>query len=121
MIPTSWLLQNDNIIRVICGFPKSWSIKWNLRVRTGGVHGLWVKLASQYYLVVWVRSDRMQVRRVLLLIFTGQIVVATQPETEQVSLSGVYSFLTDDLVVRRFYVQIIAEVNTQQYQALSDR
>jgi len=51
----------------------------------------------------------MQVRPVLLLIFTGQIVAATQPETEQVSLSAVYSFLTDDLVARRFYVQIIAQ------------
>ena len=52
----------------------------------------------------------MQVRRVLLLIVTGQLVGATQPETEQVSLSAVYSFLTDDLVARRFYVQIIAQV-----------
>ena len=60
------------------------------------------------------RSDRMQVRRVLLLIFTGQIVAATQPETEQVSLSAVYGFLTDDLVVRRFYVQIIAQVRSGQ-------
>merc|ERR1719500_1385735 len=53
----------------------------------------------------------MQVGRVLLLVLSGQIVVvvATQPETETVSLSAVYSFLTDDLVVRRFYVQIIAQ------------
>ena len=56
----------------------------------------------------------MQVRPVLLLIFTGQIVAATQPETEQVSLSAVYSFLTDDLVARRFYVQIIAQVRGQR-------
>ena len=67
---------------------------------------------GQRVLVGWVRSDRMQVRRVLLLIFTGQIVSATQPETEQVSLSAVYDFLTDDLVVRRFYVQIIAQVRS---------
>ena len=69
--------------------------------------------AGQRVLVSWVTSDRMQVGRVLLLVLSGQIVVATQPETEQVSLSAVYSFLTDDLVVRRFYVQIIAQVNTQ--------
>ena len=71
--------------------------------------------AGQRVLVRWVRSDRMQVGRVLLLVLSGQIVVvvATQPETETVSLSAVYSFLTDDLVVRRFYVQIIAQVNTQ--------
>ena len=66
----------------------------------------------------------MQVRRVLLLIFTGQLVGATQPETEQVSLSAVYSFLTDDLVARRFYVQIIAQVGqhstTACQQVLSD-
>ena len=68
---------------------------------------------GQRVLVRWVRSDRMQVGRVLLLVLSGQIVVATQPETETVSLSAVYSFLTDDLVVRRFYVQIIAQVNTQ--------
>ena len=52
----------------------------------------------------------MPVIPVLLLIFTGRAVLATQPEPEQVSLSAVYNFLTDDLVARRFYVQIIAQV-----------
>merc|ERR1711997_1299839 len=59
--------------------------------------------------VGWVRSDRMDVRYVLLILIAGQTCLATQPEAEQVSLSGVYNFLTDDLVARRFYVQIIAQ------------
>ena len=75
---------------------------------TGGVQGLGE--VGERVLVGWVRSDRMDVRYVLLILITGQTCLATQPEAEQVSLSGVYNFLTDDLVARRFYVQIIAQV-----------
>ena len=73
-----------------------------------GVQGLGE--VGERVLVGWVRSDRMDVRYVLLILITGQTCLATQPEAEQVSLSGVYNFLTDDLVARRFYVQIIAQV-----------
>ena len=56
----------------------------------------------------------MQVSVLLLLATVSstvlQIVLATQPDTEPVSLSALYTFLTDDLVARRFYVQIIAQV-----------
>ena len=47
----------------------------------------------------------------VVLMFIVQLVLATQPESEEVSLSEVYNFLTDDLVARRFYVQIVAQVN----------
>ena len=56
----------------------------------------------------------MQVSVLLLLATVSttvvHIVLATQPDTETVSLSALYTFLTDDLVARRFYVQIIAQV-----------
>ena len=61
----------------------------------------------------------MQVSVLLLLATVSttvvQITLATQPDTETVSLNALYSFLTDDLVARRFYVQIIAQVNKTRY------
>ena len=54
----------------------------------------------------------MHVKSLLVLILILELVLATQPEPEEVSLSGVYNFLTDDLVARRFYVQIVAQVKT---------
>ena len=62
------------------------------------------------------RSDRMHVKSLLVvLMFIVQLVLATQPESEEVSLSEVYNFLTDDLVARRFYVQIVAQVNRDNF------
>ena len=52
---------------------------------------------------------------VLLATVSSTAVLATQPDTETVSLNALYSFLTDDLVARRFYVQIIAQVNKTRY------
>ena len=51
----------------------------------------------------------------VVLMFIVQLVLATQPESEEVSLSEVYNFLTDDLVARRFYVQIVAQVNKDNF------
>ena len=51
----------------------------------------------------------------VVLMFIVQLVLATQPESEEVSLSEVYNFLTDDLVARRFYVQIVAQVNRDNF------
>ena len=33
-----------------------------------------------------------------------------QPELEEVSLSGVYGFFTNELVIRKFYVALILQV-----------
>ena len=33
-----------------------------------------------------------------------------QPEPEEVSLSGVYGFFTNELVIRKFYVSLILQV-----------
>ena len=35
-----------------------------------------------------------------------------QPEPEEVSLSGVYGFFTNELVIRKFYVVLILQVVT---------
>ena len=51
----------------------------------------------------------------VVLMFIVQLVLDTQPESEEVSLSEVYNFLTDDLVARRFYVQIVAQVNRDNF------
>ena len=99
--------QKFNVSVRSCGFSKSLTIKY----LGSGTEGFYVLgETGERVLVGRVRSDRMPVIPVLLLIFTGRAVVATQPEPEQVSLSAVYNFLTDDLVARRFYVQIIAQV-----------
>ena len=42
-----------------------------------------------------------------LLVTTG---ATLQPEPEEVSLSGVYGFFTNELVIRKFYVSLILQV-----------
>ena len=43
-----------------------------------------------------IASDRMKLRSLIFPLIILQIVVATQSETEEVSLTGLYSFLTND-------------------------
>ena len=50
-------------------------------------------------------------RSLIFLIIIVQIALATQPETEEVSLSGLYSFLTNDGIGTRFTLQIIGNVS----------
>ena len=90
------------------------TIKWNLIEGTGGLEGLGE--VGERVSVVRVKWVRMQVSvLVLLATVSSTAVLATQPDTETVSLNALYSFLTDDLVARRFYVQIIAQVNKTRY------
>ena len=42
-----------------------------------------------------------------LLVTTG---ATLQPEPEEVSLSGLYGFFTNELVIRKFYVSLILQV-----------
>ena len=53
----------------------------------------------------------MNIGSLIFLIVTVQIVLSTQPEAEEVSLTKLYNFLTNDRIGTRFTLQIIGNVS----------
>ena len=56
-------------------------------------------------------TQRMNIGSLIFLTINVQIVLGTQLEAEEVSLTGLYNFLTNDRIGTRFTLQIIGNVS----------